>query len=308
MNHDKAESNSVGPLNIASGQHHASSHLGQKNGLESAGIIKGGVSSAYSAVLIHITSRESPEILRMVPVSYHHNQLYLLALMSVFHSGLAHPSHQCKLKAKMSHRRRKPEKNISLPLVLLALAESVGVLLQGAADQLGLLPQVRRQEAVGVGDGSEGSLQGVLEGLGRAGRRGVGILNTSELEETLDGGRGDDLGTTGGGDELESCVLAMVSLLVSGRGDTYADGDGTALAALLDGQGVGQTKVGTPVTAADGDDAQLGDDDGGTDGGGNLLRGLDTETDVALGVTNDDDGLETGTLTGTGLLLDGLDL
>lgn len=89
---------------------------------------------------------------------------------------------------------------------------------------------------------------------------------------------------------------------------TYSDGDGTALSALLDGQGVGKTKVGTPVTAADGDDAQLGDDDSGTDGGSDFLGGLDTETDVSVRVTNDDDGLETGALTGTGLLLDGLDL
>lgn len=71
---------------------------------------------------------------------------------------------------------------------------------------------------------------------------------------------------------------------------------------------MGLTQVGTPVTTTNGDDAQLGDDDGGTDGGSNLLGGLDAQTDVALGVTNDDDGLETGTLTGTGLLLDGLDL
>lgn len=89
---------------------------------------------------------------------------------------------------------------------------------------------------------------------------------------------------------------------------TYSDGDRAALAGLLDGDGVGSTQVGTPVTTANGDDAQLGDDDGGTDGGGNLLGGLDTETDVALRVTDDNDGLETGTLTGTGLLLDGLDL
>lgn len=89
---------------------------------------------------------------------------------------------------------------------------------------------------------------------------------------------------------------------------TYADSDGTALAALLDGQGVRQTQVGAPETAADGDDAQLSDDDSGADGSGNLLGGLDAETDVALGVTNDDNGLETGALTGTGLLLDGLDL
>lgn len=91
-------------------------------------------------------------------------------------------------------------------------------------------------------------------------------------------------------------------------GFTYTDGDGTALAALLAGQGVRSTKVGSPVTSSDGDDAQLGDDDGGADGSGNLLGGLDAETDVALGVTNDDNGLESGSLTGTGLLLDGLDL
>lgn len=89
---------------------------------------------------------------------------------------------------------------------------------------------------------------------------------------------------------------------------TYSDGDRAALAGLLDGNGVGSTQVGSPVTTTDGDDAQLGDDNGGTDGGGDLLGGLDAETDVTLGVTDDNDGLEAGTLTGTGLLLDGLDL
>ena len=69
-----------------------------------------------------------------------------------------------------------------------------------------------------------------------------------------------------------------------------------------------ETEVGAPVASSDGDDAQLGDDDGGTDGSGDFLGGLDSETDVALRVTDDDNGLESGALTGTGLLLDGLDL
>jgi hypothetical protein len=68
------------------------------------------------------------------------------------------------------------------------------------------------------------------------------------------------------------------------------------------------TKVGTPVTTTDGQNAELGNDDGSADGGSDFLGGLDTETDVTLAVTNDDNGLETGTLTGTSLLLDGLDL
>lgn len=71
---------------------------------------------------------------------------------------------------------------------------------------------------------------------------------------------------------------------------------------------MGLTKVGTPVTATDGEDSELGDGDSSTDGGSDFLGGLDSETDVALGVTDEDNGLETGTLTGTGLLLDGLDL
>ena len=38
----------------------------------------------------------------------------------------------------------------------------------------------------------------------------------------------------------------------------------------------------TPVSASNGQDAQLGDDDGGADGGRDLLGGLDAETDVAF--------------------------
>lgn len=89
---------------------------------------------------------------------------------------------------------------------------------------------------------------------------------------------------------------------------TYSNGDGTALARLLDGDGVRLTEVGTPVSSPDGNDGKLGNDDGGADGSGDFLGGLDSETDVALGVTDDNDSLEAGTLTGTGLLLDGLDL
>jgi len=68
------------------------------------------------------------------------------------------------------------------------------------------------------------------------------------------------------------------------------------------------TKVGTPITSSDWDYGELGDDDGGADGSGDFLGSLDTETNVASGVTDDNDGLEAGTLTGTGLLLDRLDL
>ena len=89
---------------------------------------------------------------------------------------------------------------------------------------------------------------------------------------------------------------------------TYTDSDGAALAALLGGQRVGKTKVGAPVTTSDGDDAQLRDDDGGTDGSRDFLGGLDAETDMTLGVTDNHNGLKSRTLAGTSLLLNRLDL
>lgn len=108
-----------------------------------------------------------------------------------------------------------------------------------------------------------------------------------------------------GGSQL---VLTSAFANPHNKWKTYSDADGTALAALLDGQRVRLTEVGTPVTSPDGQNAELGNDNGGTDRSRDFLGGLDAETNVALGVTDDDDGLEPGALTGTGLLLDGLDL
>lgn len=89
---------------------------------------------------------------------------------------------------------------------------------------------------------------------------------------------------------------------------TYPDCDTAALAALLRRQRVGLTKSSTPVTSPNGQNAEFGDDDGGTDGCGHFLGGLDTEPDVALGIADDNNGLEARSLSGAGLLLHGLDL
>jgi hypothetical protein len=71
---------------------------------------------------------------------------------------------------------------------------------------------------------------------------------------------------------------------------------------------MGFTKSSTPVATANGDDRELGKDDGTTDGSCNFLCTLDTETDMAIKVTDGNEGLETRALTGTGLLLNGHDL
>lgn len=61
----------------------------------------------------------------------------------------------------------------------------------------------------------------------------------------------------------------------------------------------------TPVSPPDGDDRQLGDNDGTPDGGGDLLGALDSETDVTVKVTDGNESLESSSLTGRSLLLDG---
>lgn len=76
----------------------------------------------------------------------------------------------------------------------------------------------------------------------------------------------------------------------------------------LAGHGVGFTDLVTPVASTHRNNGQLGQDDSPTDGGGHFLAALDTQPDVAVAVTDGDEGLEARTLTGTGLLLDGHDL
>lgn len=114
----------------------------------------------------------------------------------------------------VAHARKKgtPPTN---RLVALALAQNVAVLLQRTPGELGLLPQVGGEEAVGVADGREGRLERVLERLGRAGGRGVDVLDTGQLTQALDGWGGDETGTAWGWDELRKRSDLAVAWLLS---------------------------------------------------------------------------------------------
>jgi len=61
---------------------------------------------------------------------------------------------------------------------------------------------------------------------------------------------------------------------------------------------------GTPVTSSDWDHLELGINKGSLDGDLDFLADLDTNTNVSVSVTNGADSLESGSLTGLGLLLD----
>ena len=91
----------------------------------------------------------------------------------------------------------------------------------------------------------------------------------------------------------------------------------------LHGTVCGLGNVGSPVSSSDRDDGEFGNDDSSSDGSSDFLGTLDTETDVATTISNiqwstrcarspvkvsdRDESLEPGPLTGRGLLLDRVD-
>lgn len=63
----------------------------------------------------------------------------------------------------------------------------------------------------------------------------------------------------------------------------------------------------TPIASSDWDELELGVDKGTLDGNLDFLGDLDSETDVTILISNGNDGLEAGSLSGLGLLLDRYD-
>lgn len=71
---------------------------------------------------------------------------------------------------------------------------------------------------------------------------------------------------------------------------------------------MGSSDLVTPVSSSDWDDGELGENDGSSDSGSNFLSALDSKTDVTIAVSDDDKSLESGSLTGSSLFLNGHDL
>jgi len=123
------------------------------------------------------------------------------------------------------------------------------------------LPKVRGLELVSLGKSSNGGLQEIALGSRGTLSLGVAILDTSHLEHTLASGGSDDTGTTGGRDKSAH--------------------DGTGLSTDLARDSVRLGNVRAPVTSSNGNDGELGDNNGTTDGGSDFLGALDTESDVS---------------------------
>jgi len=71
---------------------------------------------------------------------------------------------------------------------------------------------------------------------------------------------------------------------------------------------VGRSDLVTPISSSNGHDSELSKDDGSSNGSGNFLSALDSESNVSISISNDDESFESGSLTSTGLLLDGHNL
>merc|ERR1711982_16960 len=152
----------------------------------------------------------------------------------------------------------------------------------------GLLPQIRSQVGISGGDSSVGCLSEVAQSSGGSTSGGVTVVNTRHLEQLLGNWSRDDTSSTWSGDESHP--------------------DGATLAGHLAGYGVGTTDLVSPEATSDGDDGELGEDDGAADCGGDFLRALDSKANMTVVVSNGNKSLESGSLTSSGLLLDRHDL
>ena len=175
--------------------------------------------------------------------------------------------------------------------------------LVGGFLQCVLLPEIRSKVGVGSLDGIIGSLGEVAEGGCLSYGGGVAIVDTGHSKKLLWNRGSDNTGTTRSRDETHPDGSALSGNLKSiltpavRKKTTNLARDGVGLADLV-----------TPVSTTDGDNGQLGGDDSSSDSSGDFLRALDSETNMAIVISDGDEGLEAGTLTGSSLFLDRGDL
>jgi len=154
-------------------------------------------------------------------------------------------------------------------------------------DEIGLWPEIWGKESVGLLKALEHGSAEILSGSGLTGTGGVDIIDTSELKDLLGNFSGNATSSSWGWD--------------------HSNDTGTALTLDLAWDGVDTTDSRSPISSSDWDKVDLGVNEGTLDGNLDFLSDLDTNTTVTLSVTNSDDSLESGSLTGLGLLLDGED-
>ena len=170
---------------------------------------------------------------------------------------------------------------------LVVLDKVLGVLDEWRWDSTSGWPKVWRQHSVGLSQAGVGSSAEVFSGTGLTDTTGVNVIDTSELKDLLGDVGGNATGTSWGWD--------------------HSNGTRTTLSLYLGWDGMDVTDSGTPITSSNWDKLELSIDEGTLDGNLDFLANLDTDTNMAVSITDSADSLESSSLTGLGLLLNGED-
>ena len=149
-------------------------------------------------------------------------------------------------------------------------------------------PACEKGSTISVSNSSKSSLDKVAKGLRTPATCRITIRDPSKLQDLL-GHRGSNNARTTRGRHKSSC-------------------DTTAFAGDFDGDSMWVSNTGTPVSSADGDDGEFCENHSASDGGCDFLGAFYAKANVAISIANDDKGLESGTLTSTGLFLYWTDL
>ena len=137
----------------------------------------------------------------------------------------------------------------------------VAVFLKGANGEGRSLPHVGCHVGMGVADGIEGGFDKVAQGAGATAGLCVAVLDAGKFEQLLDSWGTDQAGAARGRDK--TC---------QGR---------AALATDFGRDSVRLANDVAPVAETDGDDAQLGKDDGSANSSGDFLRALHAQADMS---------------------------
>mmetsp|Transcript_35813 Transcript_35813/g.50743 ORF Transcript_35813/g.50743 Transcript_35813/m.50743 type:complete len:314 (+) Transcript_35813:159-1100(+) len=151
-----------------------------------------------------------------------------------------------------------------------------------------ILPQLRAEVSVCTTKSVEQGADKVTHCTGVTGRTRIAVINSGHVHQLLSGwGRN------------QTCTA---------RSRDQTNADGTTLSGHFARHGVGHSGSTSPVTTSDWNNIKFGSGDGTTNSGGNFSSTLNPKADMSSIVSDSDEGLKTGTLTGRRLLLDRHDL
>jgi len=113
-------------------------------------------------------------------------------------------------------------------------------------------------------------------------------LDTSEVKNLLGDSGSDNSGTSRGRDQSET--------------------DGTTFSSNLCGDSVGETDSVTPISSSNRNNGEFSQNNSSSNSICNFFGAFNSETQMSVGISNNNEGFELGSLTGSSLLLHGHNL